>query len=194
MAQLPHPRTTTFHRNEQLARTFSCSTDKGLNQLSSPGFLFNFIKSLSFPLFHTEGGWGSTLPLEGSLCNQKWGLAAQQSIKRSGWRNGKLAVFQMPGWHLWGRQPPLTLPVPPPQQQSGGRSFRSQREGAAGRNSTASSDRRLEIGHRWSDECHLDHFRYSWSSVPGLVCSRFLRPVLRMVAAFVMAMVWSSGS
>ena len=114
MAQLPHPRTTTFHRNEQLARTFSCSTDKGLNQLSSPGFLFNFIKSLSFPLFHTGGGWGSTLPLEGSLCNQKWGLAAQQSIKRSGWRNGKLAVFQMPGWHLWGRQPPLTLPVPPP--------------------------------------------------------------------------------
>ena len=72
--------------------------------------------SLGFPLSHHGGGVGSTLPLQGGHFVTKsgvWLLAAQQSIKRSGWRNRKLAVFQMPGWQLWGRWPPLTPPAPP---------------------------------------------------------------------------------
>ena len=41
------------------------------------------------------------------------------------------------------------------------------------RNSTVSSNRHLEIGHGRSDQHHLDCFRYSWSSAPGLVCFHF---------------------
>ena len=50
----------------------------------------------------------------------------------------------------------------------------------------------FKIGNRWSDQQHLDCFRYSSSSVPKSVCFHFLRPVLRIVAAYVMAIVWLS--
>ena len=60
LVQLSRPYMTTFHRDEQLARAFFCSTDRGLSQYSSPGFLFTFIKSLSASLFPTVGvGWGA---------------------------------------------------------------------------------------------------------------------------------------
>ena len=36
-----------------------------------------------------------------------------------------------------------------------------------------SSDSHLQIGHGWSDQHHLDCFKYSQSAVPRLVCSRF---------------------
>ena len=36
-----------------------------------------------------------------------------------------------------------------------------------------SSDGHLEVGHQWSDQHHLDCFRYSLPSVPELVCSNF---------------------
>ena len=32
----------------------------------------------------------------------------------------------------------------------------------------------LKLVIQWSDQCHLDCFKYSQSSVPGLVCSHFL--------------------
>ena len=57
-----------------------------------------------------------------------------------------------------------------------------------------SADTHLEIGHRWSDQCHPDCLKYSYSSVPGLVCSHFLKSFLRTVAAYVMATVRSSYS
>ena len=45
--------------------------------------------------------------------------------------------------------------------QSVGWSFYRQREGAAYRNCTVSSDIHLEIGHRWSEQCHLGCPKYS---------------------------------
>ena len=65
-------------------------------------------------------------------------------------------------------------------------SFYRQREGATCRNSTVSSDSHLEIGHRWSDQGHLDCFRYSYSSLPVMVVFISLRPILRIVVAYVM--------
>ena len=74
------------------------------------------------------------------------------------------------------------------------KNFYRQRERVICRNNRVSSDSHLEIGHRWSDQCHLDCFKYSYSSVPGLVCFHFSRSVLRTVAAYVMATVRSSCS
>ena len=42
------------------------------------------------------------------------------------------------------------------------------------KNSTISSDNHLEIGHRWSDQHHLECFKYSQSAVPESICSHFL--------------------
>ena len=93
-----------------------------------------------------------------------------------------------------GGRTPVQRPTAPPRWQPVGKSFYRQREGATGRNSTVSSDRHLEIGHRWSDQRHLDCFKYNSSSLPGLVCPIFLRPILGIVAAYVMATVWPSCS
>ena len=53
------------------------------------------------------------------------------------------------------------------------------------RNSTVSSDSHLETGHWWSDLCHLDGF--SILQLQDLFVSSSLRPILRIVAAYVMA-------
>ena len=42
-----------------------------------------------------------------------------------------------------------------------GKSFYRQKEGPTCRNSTVSSDSHLQIGHQWSDQCHLDCLRYN---------------------------------
>ena len=49
----------------------------------------------------------------------------------------------------------------PHPRQSVGKSFYRQREGPTCRNNAVSSDSHLEIGHRLSDQRHLDCFRYS---------------------------------
>ena len=66
-----------------------------------------------------------------------------------------------------------------------GQSFYRQRKGATCRNSTVSSDSHLEIGHRWSDQCHLDSL--STLQFQGWFVSISLRPILRIVAVYVMA-------
>ena len=62
-----------------------------------------------------------------------------------------------------------------------------QREGARGRDSAN------EIGHRWFDQRHLDSSIVNLQ-FQGQFVSVCLRPVLRIVAAYVMATVWSSVS
>ena len=74
------------------------------------------------------------------------------------------------------------------------RTFIDRGERVMCRKSRISADTHLEIGHRWSDQCHPDCLKYSYSSVPGLVCSHFLKSFLRTVAAYVMATVRSSYS
>ena len=87
-------------------------------------------------------------------------LAAQKPIKRQGWWKGMFALFWMLATGGGGggvdscpkADCPLTI---------GGKSFYRRREGATCRNSTVSSDSHLELGHWWSDQRHLDCFRYS---------------------------------
>ena len=65
-------------------------------------------------------------------------------------------------------QKPIPSQLPPV-----GKSFWRLRKRATWRNSTVSSDSHLKIGQQWSDQHGLDCFKYSWSSVPGLVCFHF---------------------
>ena len=81
-----------------------------------------------------------------------------------------------------------------PHWQSGGKSLYRLREGVRCRNSTGSSDSRLEVGPHWSDQHHLGCFRYSYLQFQGQFVSISLRPVLAIVTAYVMATVWSSCS
>ena len=74
------------------------------------------------------------------------------------------------------------------------KSFYRQRERVACRNSRVNADHHLEIGHQWSDQLHLDCFKYSYSSVLGFVCFHFSRSIFRSVAAYIMATVRSSCS
>ena len=97
-------------------------------------------------------------------------LSAQKPMKRQGWWKGKLALFWMLAtW--WGRGTCQRLT--PTTWQPVGKSFYRWREGAPCRNDTVSGDDHLEIGHQWSDQFLLDHFKYSKSLVPGSDCSHF---------------------
>ena len=62
----------------------------------------------------------------------------------------------------WGVGWQTSVQRPTPPQQAGGESFcrQSWGEGTC-RNSTVISDNHLQIGHRWSDQHHLDCFRNS---------------------------------
>ena len=91
-------------------------------------------------------------------CNWKRGPAARSSKANKETRLVERKVCSS-GGRGGGRTPVQTLtPLP---RQSGGKSFYRQREGATCRSSTVSSDSHLEIGHQWSDQRHLDCFRYS---------------------------------
>ena len=86
-------------------------------------------------------------------------LAPQKPINRPGWWKGKFALFQMPatgnGVDSDGY---LSKNQLLPAGNQWGKSFYRQ-EGAACRDSTAISDSHLQIGHQWSDQCHLGCFR-----------------------------------
>ena len=47
------------------------------------------------------------------------------------------------------------------------------------RNSTVISDSHFQTGYQWSDQHHLGCFRYSYSSVPGAICSHLFAPSSR---------------
>ena len=102
--------------------------------------------------------------------NGVWLLAGQKPLKRPGWWKGKFTLF----WILatqrgsggWADICPKansthTHTHTPSHRQSVGWSFYRPREGATCRKSTVNSDSHLEIGHRWSDQRHLDCFKYT---------------------------------
>ena len=79
---------------------------------------------------------------------------------------------------------------PLPHRQSGvGESFYTQREGDTCINSSGSH---LEIGHRWSDQHCFDSVELISSSRVSFF--PFLELVFGIMAAYIMAMVWSSCS
>ena len=67
-----------------------------------------------------------------------------------------------------------THPTPPhPTDNQGGRVFMDRGRGLRAERAVSSGSH-LEIGHQWSDQCHLDCFRYSQCSVSRPTCSHFL--------------------
>ena len=98
-------------------------------------------------------------------------LATQKPIKRPGWWKGKFALFWMLATMGEGRCLSKGR-LPPHPQQSVGKSFYRRREGATCRNSTVSSDRPLDIGHRWSDlHLQLGHHVVNFFHLVGVSVS-----------------------
>ena len=86
---------------------------------------------------------------------------AQKSIKRPGWWKGKFALLSMPGTGDRGEGRRLSKGwLHPPTNNQGARAFIDRGRGLNAE-TIVSSDSILEIGHQWSDQGHLDCFRYS---------------------------------
>ena len=66
-----------------------------------------------------------------------------------------------------------------------------EQEGAPSKNSTVSSDSHLQIGHRWSDQCHFDCFSLGTVNLQcqGPFVPISLWPVLRIVTTHVLGTV-----
>ena len=94
--------------------------------------------------------------------NRKWGLAARQSKANKECRlvERKVCFILDSGNRWWGGRTPVQRPTPPSADNQGARAFIDRRRGPHAE-TIVSSDRHLEIGHRWSDQHHLDCFRYS---------------------------------
>ena len=92
----------------------------------------------------------------------KWGLAARQSKANKECRlvERKVCFILDSGNRWWGGRTPVQRPTPPSADNQGARAFIDRRRGPHAE-TIVSSDRHLEIGHRWSDQHHLDCFRYS---------------------------------
>ena len=92
------------------------------------------------------------------------GLAARRlkanSQETSVGRKGKVALFRSLATGGGGVGVDTCPKADCPPDNQGTRAF-IDREGATCRNNTVSSDSHLEIGHQWSDQRHLDCFRYS---------------------------------
>ena len=76
--------------------------------------------------------------------------------------------------------------TPNPDWQPVGKNFYRQKAGELHAETAQSALTVIfQIGHWWSNQHHLDCFRYSQSSVPGQFVSISLRPVFRIVATVV---------
>ena len=122
-------------------------------------------------------------------------LLHTQPGMRPGWWKGKFALFQTPagqgedGGHLSrGR---LTAPPPKPLvATSEARAFpdRSVRGRSMQKQPRQLVESHLQIGRQWSDQHHLDCFRDSEPSGPGLVCLLDERPDRRFRQGFIGAL------
>ena len=119
------------------------------------------------------------LPIE---CVVSGGSLSKKPINRLGWWKWKFALFQMLATEGSGQRTSVQRATHPTGNQWG-KSFYRQKEGATCRNSTGNSDSHLQIDHRWSDQSHLDYFRYSSSLVPRSIWFISLRPILITVAS-----------
>ena len=97
-----------------------------------------------------------------SCCKQKWGLAAQYTGQVGGKENLLYFGCWQPGDGGTGWTS-VQGPTPPLPNKQGVRAFvdRGGQGGSTCRNSTVISNSHLQIDHQWSDQHHLDCFRYS---------------------------------
>ena len=135
---------------------------------------------------------------EGSVTkNGVWLLAAQKPIKRPGWWKGKFVLFQC--WQL-GREegradfcPKSPSPRPRPGWQPGGKCFYRWREGLHAERAQSALTVILKLVMWWFDQRHLVLSTVDLQ-FQGWFFPISLRPVLGVVAAFVMATVRLSCS
>ena len=96
-------------------------------------------------------------------CNQKWDLATyppQKPKKKLGWWKGKCALYCMLTTGVWGRVA-LTCPkANSPTDNQWARTFINKERGIYVE-TTQSAYSHLEMDHLWSDQRHLDCFKYS---------------------------------
>lgn len=130
------------------------------------------------------------------------GCSPLKNNNRLDWWIEKLALFQMPATggervaDIYPRVDSCPSPAPPPNTSTGNLWARGLR-GTTYRNSIVifSPHSHLQIGQQWSDQRHLGCFRYSWSSVPGPICSHFLAASPQeLLGSSWSADVWSSCS
>ena len=81
-----------------------------------------------------------------------WPLGPQKPINRTGWWKGEGG-----GWQTSIQRPASRPPLP---RQAGSESFYRQEWVVTCRNSTVILNSHLQIDHQWSDQHHLDCFRY----------------------------------
>ena len=107
-----------------------------------------------------------------SYCKQKWDLAApifKTPIKRPG--GGKERLFYFGYWQpAWGKEGRDYCPKANFTDNQWARTSTGW-----GRTYMQKQHSHLGMGHWWSDQHHLDFFKYSQSSIPGYVCFHFLR-------------------
>ena len=137
--------------------------------------------------------WGNTVAESGIQL-----LETQKPIKMQGWWKGKLALF----WRraTWGRMdscPEAESHPALPHWHSVGQNFYSRRRRCIGR------EKRLHVetapsSYNWSCSGLISVILIVSKAVSFQFQGQFipvsLRPVLRIVAAYVMATFWSSGS
>ena len=143
-------------------------------------------------------GFGGALDILGPLTTVcyyylKWDLTSH-CCKAS--KEARLVGRKVCFWRLATLRGGLTCVqrLAPHHWQSGGKSVYRRREGAACRPSTVSSASHPAVGHRWSGQCHLDWLGTVDLQFQGQFVPISLRPVLKLVAIYVMAIVWSLGS
>ena len=109
-------------------------------------------------------GLNSNWLLGESKCDyvtESWGPGPRHSKanKQARWK-GKFALFRMLATGV-GEDRCLSKGGSPSTDNQRGKSFYRLREGATCRNSTVCSYDHLQVGHWWSDQLHLDCFKYS---------------------------------
>ena len=105
----------------------------------------------------------NVLKVRPRCCNRKWGPASRHSKANKEARlvERKVCFILQAGSRGGGqgRRTSVQRPTPTTDNQ-GARAFTDSFY-STGRNSTGSSNSHHELGHRWSDQRHLDCFRYS---------------------------------
>ena len=74
---------------------------------------------------------------------------------------GKFALLWMLSAGGGGGRTPVQRPTPPSPDNQGARAFVDRGRGLHAETAQPALTVILKIGHRWSDQCHLDCFRYS---------------------------------
>ena len=128
-----------------------------------------------------------------SYCNWKWGLITHCSKANKGARLvERKACYMLDAGNWGGGWTHVQRLTPPPSGQSVDKSFYRQRQGITCRNRTVISDSHLELSCGGLTSTILTVLSTIDPQFQGWFVPICLRPILRIVAVYVKATVWSS--